>query len=129
MNPSGLGSALRPQQGIFCTFRSLFCRGSMIPASRGPRADYKSTMRPMRTRKRQPTPVLLPGESQGRGSLVGCRLWDRTEVDTTRLKLLSSSSGSMRLMYSTARYCINLHRACAFFIHLSLLSMLGFLMS
>ena len=25
-------------------------------------------------RKRQPTPVFLPGESQGRGSLVGCRL-------------------------------------------------------
>ena len=34
-------------------------------------------------RKWQPTPVLLPGESQGRGSLVGCRLWDRTESDTT----------------------------------------------
>ena len=33
-------------------------------------------------RKRQPTPVLLPGESQGRGSLVGCRLWGRTESDT-----------------------------------------------
>ena len=30
-----------------------------------------------------PTPVFLPGESQGRGSLVGCRLWGRTEVDTT----------------------------------------------
>ena len=28
-------------------------------------------------RKWQATPVLLPGESQGRGSLVGCRLWDR----------------------------------------------------
>ena len=28
-----------------------------------------------RRRKRQPTPVFLPGESQGRGSLVGCRLW------------------------------------------------------
>ena len=27
-------------------------------------------------RKWQPTPVSLPGESQGRGSLVGCRLWD-----------------------------------------------------
>ena len=27
-------------------------------------------------RKWQPTPVFLPGESQGRGSLVGCRLWD-----------------------------------------------------
>ena len=34
-------------------------------------------------RKWQPTPVLLPGESQGRGSLVGCRLWGRTESDTT----------------------------------------------
>ena len=31
----------------------------------------------------QPIPVFLPGESQGRGSLVGCRLWGRTESDTT----------------------------------------------
>ena len=29
-------------------------------------------------RKWQLTPVFLPGESQGRGSLVGCRLWCRT---------------------------------------------------
>ena len=34
-------------------------------------------------RKWQPTPVFLPGESQGWGSLVGCRLWGRTESDTT----------------------------------------------
>ena len=34
-------------------------------------------------RKWQPTPVFLPGESQGRGSLVGCRLWGRTKSDTT----------------------------------------------
>ena len=34
-------------------------------------------------KKWQPTPVFLPGESQGRGSLVGCRLWGRTESDTT----------------------------------------------
>ena len=34
-------------------------------------------------RKWQPTPVFLPGESQGRGSLVGCRLWGRKESDTT----------------------------------------------
>ena len=34
-------------------------------------------------RKWQPTPLLLPGESRGRGSLVGCRLWGRTESDTT----------------------------------------------
>ena len=34
-------------------------------------------------RKWQPTAVFLPGESQGRGSLVGCRLWGHTESDTT----------------------------------------------
>ena len=34
-------------------------------------------------RKWQPIPVFLPGESQGRGSLVGCRLWGRPELDTT----------------------------------------------
>ena len=33
--------------------------------------------------KWQPTPVFLPGESQGQGSLVGCRLWGRTESDMT----------------------------------------------
>jgi len=34
-------------------------------------------------RKWQPTPVFLPGESQGQGSLVGCHLRGRTESDTT----------------------------------------------
>ena len=34
-------------------------------------------------RKWQPTPVFLPGESQGWGSLMGCHLWGRTESDTT----------------------------------------------
>ena len=29
------------------------------------------------------TPVFLPGEPQGRGSLEGCCLWGRTESDTT----------------------------------------------
>ena len=29
--------------------------------------------------------VFLPGESQGRGSLVGCCLWGRTESDTTEV--------------------------------------------
>ena len=33
-------------------------------------------------RKWQPTPVFLPRESQGRGSLVGCCLWGCTESDT-----------------------------------------------
>ena len=38
-------------------------------------------------RKWQPTPVFFPGESQGESqgqrSLLGCRLWGRTESDTT----------------------------------------------
>ena len=36
-------------------------------------------------RKWQPTPGFLPGESQGRGSLVGCRLWGHTESDKTEV--------------------------------------------
>ena len=36
-------------------------------------------------RKWQPTPVFLPGESQGQGSLVGCPLWGCTESDTTEV--------------------------------------------
>ena len=43
-----------------------------------------STFTPWR-RKWQPTPVFLPGESQGRGSLVGCRLWGCIESDTTEV--------------------------------------------
>ena len=40
--------------------------------------------------KWQPTPVFLPGESQGWRSLVGYHLWGRTELDTT--ERLSSST-------------------------------------
>ena len=36
-------------------------------------------------RKWQPTPVFLPGGSQGEGSLVGCHLWDHTKSDTTEV--------------------------------------------
>ena len=36
-------------------------------------------------RKWQPTPVFLPGESRGRGSLVGCHLWGCTESATTEV--------------------------------------------
>ena len=36
-----------------------------------------------RRRKWQPTPVFLPGESQGQKSLVGCCLWGHTESGTT----------------------------------------------
>ena len=35
--------------------------------------------------KWRPTAVFFPGESQGWGSLVGCRLWGHTESDTTEV--------------------------------------------
>ena len=34
-------------------------------------------------RQWHPTPVLLPGKSHGRRSLVGCKPWGREESDTT----------------------------------------------
>ena len=34
-------------------------------------------------RQWHPTPVLLPGKSRGRRSLVGCSPWGREELDTT----------------------------------------------
>ena len=37
-------------------------------------------------RKWQPTPVFLPGESQGQRSLVGYRLWGHTESDCVTTK-------------------------------------------
>ena len=47
-------------------------------------ASSLSLFTPMHWRRKwQPTPVFLPGESQGRGSLVGCCLWGHTESDTT----------------------------------------------
>ena len=40
-------------------------------------------MTPHRRRQWHPTPVLLPGKSHGRRSLVGCSPWGRQESDTT----------------------------------------------
>ena len=61
--------------------------GLQAMGSRGVGHDWATslslfTFMPWR-RKWHPTPVFLPGESQGRGSLVGCGLWGRTELDTT----------------------------------------------
>ena len=53
-------------------------------------------------RKWQPTPVFLLGESQGRGSLVGCRLWGRTvghnwrDLAAAAAKLLEAVAGRWR---------------------------------
>ena len=53
-------------------------------------------------RKWHPTPVFLPGESQGQGSLVGCRLWGRTESDTT--EATSQQQQQLCLHLSLASY-------------------------
>ena len=57
-------------------------------------------------RKWQTTPVFLPGESQGRGSLVGCGLWGCTELDTT--EWLSSNSSSIYVCLC-AHECTHTH--------------------
>ena len=59
-------------------------------------------------RKWQPTPVFLPGESQGRGSLVGCRLWGLTESDMTESDLAAAAARQNSLLVSIIALCINI---------------------
>ena len=54
-----------------------------VVKSRTRLSDFPFTFHFHWRRKWQPTPVFLPGESQGWGSLVGCRLWGCIESDTT----------------------------------------------
>ena len=53
-----------------------------VTKSRTRLSDFTFTFMNWR-KKWQPTPVFLPGESQGQRSLVGCRLWGRTGLDMT----------------------------------------------
>ena len=54
-------------------------------------------------RKWQPTPVFLPGESQGRGSLVGYRLWGRrVGHDWSDLAAAAATVPIERISYSSA---------------------------
>ena len=54
------------------------------PVTKGQTLHASTYVRHWR-RKWQPTPVFLPGESQGRGSLVGCCLSGHTELDMTEV--------------------------------------------
>ena len=45
--------------------------------------DFSGTWAHFWRRPRQPTPVLLPGKSHGRRSLVGCSPWGLEESDMT----------------------------------------------
>ena len=68
-------------------------------------------------RQWQPTPVFLPGESQGRGSLVGCRLWSRTESDTTEATQQQQQQAPQRFgkikMSASRKFCIRNCNAAA----------------
>ena len=55
-----------------------------VAQSRTRLSDFTFTFMSWR-RKWQPTPVFLPGESQGRWGLMGCRLWGHTESDMTEV--------------------------------------------
>ena len=61
-----------------------------------------------RRKKWQPTPVLLPGESQGRGSLVGCHLWGHTESDTIEVTTAAAAAAYMYRLYSSLSSLISL---------------------
>ena len=65
------------------TVADLIFLGSRITADGDCSHEIKRHQLLGRRRQWQPTPVFLPGASQGWGSLVGCRLWGRTESDTT----------------------------------------------
>ena len=55
-------------------------------------------------RKWQPTPVFLPGKSQKQGSLVGCRLWGCTELDTTEV----TAAAACHLQLKSSQCCLML---------------------
>ena len=72
-------------------------------------------------RKWQPTPVCLPGESQGRGSLVGCRLWGHTESHTTS-NLAAAAVYTCQRNYSTIPFPRCVHKFI-FYVCISLLAL------
>ena len=61
-------------------------------------------------RKWQPTPVFLPGESQGRGSLVGCHLWYRTELDMNEVTLAAAAAARRETWINSSRCKMQEHR-------------------
>ena len=58
-------------------------------------------------RKWQPTPVLLPGESQGRGSLVCFCLWGLTKSDMTEATWQQQQQQHMLLLMEL--YSVHMH--------------------
>ena len=67
-------------------------------------SDFTFTFHFMHWRRKwQPTPVFLPGESQGRRSLVGCCLWGHTESDTTEATQQQQQQYQLLILLDTIR--------------------------
>ena len=56
-------------------------------------------------RKWQPTPVFLPGESQGRGSLAGCHPWGRTVRHDLSNLAAAAADSKARMFFSQRERC------------------------
>ena len=62
-------------------------------------------------RKWQPIPVFLPGESQGQGRLVGCRLWGPTELDMTE-----ATQQQQQIYFSLVMRILKIYSLISFYI-------------
>ena len=71
------------KQGLCINQRGVMGEGNGREVQKG--GDICIPMADSQRRQWCPTLVLLPGESQGGRSLVGCGLWGRTELDTTEV--------------------------------------------
>ena len=73
---------MKTTQNLWNTVKAVR-RGRFIALQAYLRKQEKSQINNPTLHLWQPTPVFLPGESQGWGSLVGCCLWGHTESDMT----------------------------------------------
>ena len=78
-----------------------------------------------------PTPVFLPGESQGQRCLVGCRLWGRTESDTTEVTQQQQHKDKLNITWQcflcNLTYQISLISLTFFFLQGQRINILGVL--
>ena len=58
--------------------------------------------------------MFLPGESQGWGSLVGCRLWGHTELDTTEATAAAAADSILKSRDITLPTKVRLVKAMVF---------------
>ena len=86
-----------------------------VAKSRTQLNDFPFTFHFMHWRRKwQPTPVFLPGESQGWRSLVGCCLWGRTESDATEATQQQQQQQLNNIFFSFCVFMFYFHPVCKF---------------